>query len=323
MPDEPQPSRRGRWRIVLQFGVSALAVWLIARQVDFRESGHLIAGARTGYVLGAIVLYVAGQMLSAYRWRLIGVSVGLADSYAHYVRYYFIGMFFMFFGPSTLGGDLVRSLYLAESAGSRSKAFNSVLFDRLNGLVVLVTIGAGAFLVFPEYRRLAPEFYVVFYVTVAFGTSLFLGWWLAPWLVRLLFAREHRIRQLVENDLGPFWSNRRMLIATAGVSFVFHFIQIAAQYLISRALGLAVPFAYICIFHPLVSSVAAIPISLSGLGVREKTYMYFLQQLGVSQSAGLAYGALWLVVIVVNSLLGGLVFVATGARLPRLRRAAA
>jgi len=306
---------------VLQVGVRALAVWLIARQVSFSESAHDIAGARPGYVVGAIVLYVVGQVLSAYRWRLIGLSVGLVDSFADYVRYYFIGMFFMFFGPSTLGGDLVRSLYLAENAGGRARAFNSVLFDRLNGLVVLVTIGAGAFLVFPEYRRLAPEFYVVFYVTVAFGTSLFLGWWLAPWLVRVVFAREHRIRRLVEDDLGPFWSDRRMLVATAGVSFVFHFIQIAAQFLIARSLGLAVPLAYICIFHPLVSSVAAIPISLSGLGVREKTYMYFLQKLGVSQSAGLAYGALWLVVIVVNSLLGGVVFIASGARLPRLRRA--
>jgi len=79
--------RGGRWRIALQLVVSALAVWLIARQVDFRESGHLIATARTGYVVGAIVLYVVGQVLSAYRWRLIVVSVGLTDSFAHYVRY--------------------------------------------------------------------------------------------------------------------------------------------------------------------------------------------------------------------------------------------
>jgi len=142
MPDESQSSRRGRWKILLQFGVSALAVWLIARRVDLRESAHLVAGARAGYVVAAIALYVVGQVLSAYRWRLIGVSVGLVDSFAHYVRYYFIGMFFMFFGPSTLGGDLVRSLYLAEGAGGRVRAFNSVLFDRLNGLVVLVAIGA-------------------------------------------------------------------------------------------------------------------------------------------------------------------------------------
>src|SRR5512141_3196305 len=87
MADESSSSRGGRWKIVLQFGVSAVAVWLIARRVDLRESAHLMAGARAAYVLAAIALYVVGQVLSAYRWRLIGVSVGLVDSFAHYVRY--------------------------------------------------------------------------------------------------------------------------------------------------------------------------------------------------------------------------------------------
>ena len=155
--------------------------------------------------------------------------------------------------------------------------------------------------------------------TVGFGTALFLGWWLAPWLVRVVLPPTHRVRRFIEDDLGPFWHDRRMLIAASTVSLVFHFVQIAAQFLICRALDLHVPLTYICVFHPLVSTVSAIPISLSGLGIREKSYMYFLQHIGVSPSTGLAYGALWLVVIVANSLIGGVVFLASGSRLPSLR----
>ena len=312
-------SPRGRWRKLLQFAISAGAVYLIVRNVDLRESGRILLEAHPGYVLAAVGLYLIGQVMSAYRWRLIGVSVGLVDGFARYVRFYFIGMFFMFFGPSTLGGDVVRSLYLAEGGGRRARAFNSVVFDRMNGLVVLVAIGAAAFVLFPQYRRLAPEFYAIFWVTVAFGTGLFLGWWLAPWLVRVALPPGHRVRRFIEDDLGSFWHDRRMLIAASTVSLLFHFVQIAAQFLVGRALGLHVPLSYICVFHPLVSTVSAIPISLSGLGVREKSYMYFLQHIGISGPSGLAYGALWLVVIVANSLVGGVVFLASGSRLPSLR----
>ncbi len=319
MAESDESSGGGRWRKLLQAAISAAAIYLIARSVDLRESGRILLAARPAYLLAAVVLYTVGQVMSAYRWRLIGVSVGLVDDFARYVRFYFIGMFFMFFGPSTLGGDVVRSLYLAEGGGRRARAFNSVLFDRLNGLVVLVAIGAAAFVVFPQYRRLAPEFYAIFYVTVGFGITLVLGWWLAPWLVRVVLRPGHRVRRFVEDDLGPFWHDRRMLIAASAVSLLFHFVQIGAQLLVSRALALDVPLAYVCIFHPLVSAVSAIPISLSGLGIREKTYMYFLQHIGISEAAGLAYGALWLVVIVGNSLLGGVVFFASGARLPSLR----
>jgi len=231
-------------------------------------------------------------------------------------------MFFMSFGPSTLGGDFVRGLYLAEGGRRRARAFNSVVFDRLNGLVILVSIGAAAFLIFPQYRTLAPEFALMFWITVAFGSALLVGWMLAPWLVRLLLPPDHKIRRFVEVDLGPFWTDRRMLMAASTVSFFFHLVQIAAQWVVSRAVGIKVPLSYIGVFHPLVSAIASIPISFSGIGLREGGYLYFLTKFGIDQPSAVAYGVLWLLVIVANSLIGGLVFLASGARLPALRDAA-
>jgi uncharacterized membrane protein YbhN (UPF0104 family) len=304
------------WRRLLQLAVSGVAIALIARHVDLRASAHVIASARLGYALGALALYLLGQVMSAYRWRLIGHSVRLDASLAAYVRYYFIGMFFMFFGPSTLGGDLIRSLYLAEGAGGRARSFNSVIFDRLNGLVVLVAIGATSFLLFPRYGLPRP----LFYATVAFGAAIFLGWWLAPMLVRALLSPAHRIRRLVEHDLGPFWRDRRMLVTASAVSLVFHSVQIVTQLIVARALRLDVPLSYICVFHPLVSALSSIPITFSGIGLREGGYLWFLTRIGIPQASAIAYGVLWLLVIVASSLVGGLVFVATGARLPRLRR---
>jgi len=310
-------SSSGAWQKLLQLGVSGLAVFLIARTVNLRESAQVIVSARFEYVLAAIALYLVGQVMSAYRWRLIGLSVGLLESLASYVRYYFIGMFFMIFGPSTLGGDVVRSLYLAEHGGGRARAFNSVLFDRLNGLVVLVAIGAASFLLFPEYDLPTP----LLLATVTSGSALFLGWWLAPTIVRLILPVGHRIRRFVERDLGPFWRDRRMLIGASLVSLAFHFTQIATQLVVAHALRLDVPFTYICIYHPLVSALAAIPITLFGVGPREWGYLWFLQHIGIAKASGVAYGILWFLVIIVSSLVGGVVFLATGARLPRLRAA--
>lgn len=310
----------GNLRRFLQIAFSIGAVVLIARHVDLRETGRILAAVHVGWALAAVVLYLVGQVMSAFRWWLIGRSVGLDQPFTQYVRFYFIGMFFMFFGPSTLGGDVVRSLYLAEaSGGRRARAFNSVVFDRLNGLVILVAIGAASFLLFPRYRMLAPEFALMFWVTVAFGSALLLGWMLAPWLARRLLPADHRIRRFIEVDLGPFWTDRGMLVAASTVSFFFHLVQIAAQWIVSRALGIEVPVSYIAVFHPLVSAVASIPISLSGIGLREGGYLYFLTKIGIDQPSAVAYGGLWFLVIVANSVVGGLVFLASGARLPSLR----
>jgi len=154
----------GGLRRVLQIAFTIAAVVLIARLVDLQATKRILAAANPTWVALAVGVYAGGQVMSAFRWWLIGRSVGLSGRLRDYVRFYFIGMFFMSFGPSTLGGDFVRGLYLAEGGGRRARAFNSVLFDRLNGLVILVAIGAAAFLIFPRYRVLAPEFALMFWI---------------------------------------------------------------------------------------------------------------------------------------------------------------
>jgi uncharacterized membrane protein YbhN (UPF0104 family) len=311
-----ESGRSGRWRTLLQVAVSAAAVALIARQVDLRESARVLAAAPPAYVAVAILLYLGGQVMSAVRWSMIGAAVGLDASVGRYVRVYLISMFFLFFGPSTLGGDVIRGLYLGEG-GRWALAFNSVVFDRLNGLVVLIAIGAASFVLFPGYDLPAP----LLWATAAFGGALFAGWWLAPWLARMLLPSEHGLRRFVLDDLGPFWRDRAMLVRASALSLVVHFMQLLTQYLVTRALGLAVPFSYICIFHPLVSALAALPITLSGIGLREGGYLWFLKRIGVEEASAVAFGGLWLLVVVANSLIGGLVFVASGARLPPVRDA--
>src|SRR6185503_12630898 len=123
---------------------------------------------------------------------------------------------------------------------------------------------------------------------VVFGSGLFFGWWLAPTLARLVLAPDHRVRRFIEVDLGAFWKDRTMLLGASAVSLVFHMVQIATQFLVARALGLAVPFSYICVFHPLVSALAAIPITLSGIGLREGGYVLFLTQIGIERASAVA-----------------------------------
>jgi hypothetical protein len=311
-------AKRAGWQRVLQVALTAVAVVLMLRLVDVADAARILAAARPGLVVAAVALYLMGQVMSAYRWRLIGGAVGLGGGLARYVRFYFIGMFFMFFGPSTLGGDFVRGLYLAEGGGRRARAFNSVLFDRLNGLVVLIAIGAVAFVLFPGYGLPAP----LLYLTVAAGGVLVLGWVLAPTMTALVLPPTHRLRRFVESDLGPFWRDRGMLAAVSGVSVVFHLVQIGTQFLVARALGIELPLSYICVFHPLVSALSAIPVTLSGIGLREGGYLYFLAHYGIDRERALAFGLLWLLVIIANSLVGGVVFLVSGARLPALRDSA-
>src|SRR5262249_32520672 len=160
------------------------------------------------------------QMLSALKWWLVGSSVGLRRPMVEYVRFYFIGMVVNVFGVSTIGGDVVRGLYLGGGRHA-ALALDSVVFDRVSGLAILMALGAFALLAFPEYR-LPPALSLAL---MAGGLAIAVGWWTCPRLVRLLPV-QNRFRRQVEHELAPFWRDRRLLARISALSAIFHLSQV-------------------------------------------------------------------------------------------------
>jgi hypothetical protein len=74
------------------------------------------------------------------------------------------------------------------------------------------------------------------------------------------------------------------------------------------ALGLELPFSFCIIVYPLVGTFAAIPISLNGLGLREGGYLYLLAVIGIGTEKGVAFGLLLFLIVALDSLIGGLIF---------------
>ncbi|MFN2425154.1 MAG: lysylphosphatidylglycerol synthase transmembrane domain-containing protein [Candidatus Binatia bacterium] len=296
-------------------GVSAIALFLVLRHVDTDSMLRVLASADRSDVLAVIGIYLFGQAMTAWRWKIIARRVGFVEPMSKFLRFYFVGMFFNLFGPSTLGGDLVRALFLGASAGRRTVALHTVFFDRLSGLVTLVFVAVAAIALFGRFGLPWP---IIALVSLA-GGGMAVGWFLVPPLVRRFFARDGRANRLVERDLQPFWNDRALLARTAGVSVAFHVLQASSLILLGHALSMQVDWRYYFIFHPLVSVLGAIPVSVAGLGIREAGYVWFLQRQGVGGDTAIAFGILWFVVLLASSLIGGVVYLWSGAAIPTLR----
>ena len=199
----------------LKFVVSLLAGYLVYRQVG--DPGVLAAALLQVdplVVVGAVLLYLSGQFMTAWRWSIISERVGFNAGLGAVTRFYFIGMFFNLFGPSTLGGDVVRALYLGRTNGRRAVALNTVLFDRLSGLAMLVVVVVVAIGVWGRFSL--PPWLV--WLTWVLGLAMLVGWWLIPWIAGRLLGDTNRLRRLLEDDLAPFWFDRGLLLQAAWVS---------------------------------------------------------------------------------------------------------
>lgn len=280
-------------------------------RVDLAQVTRTFATAQFSYIALALVIYLAAQAVSAVRWTALARPLGIETPFKSLIQYYLIGMFFNLFAPSTVGGDVTRVYYLMKhddpEAGrsvSVVHATVSVLMDRAIGMAVLVWLGALGLLLFPYYA--VPQ--SVRAVTLALALGLVLAALLTPVLKRFLPEDGHHLPTKLRLALRSYRSHWLALAAAAALSLVVHLIQAWMHTVMGRALDLEVPFSFCLIIYPLVGTFAAIPISLNGLGLREGGYIFLLASIGIGTEKGIAFGMLLFLIIVVDSLIGGLLF---------------
>jgi hypothetical protein len=291
-----------RWfKIVL----SLVLVGILALKADVRELGGAVMEARASWLALALIGYVASQVLSTLRWCMLARPLGFREPVSHFLIGYFSGMYLNLFAPSTVAGDIGRALFLARGKSTRALAVTSVIADRGLGFVVLVWIAAIAVLLsghnYPIPRPLYWAAWLAFPAMIA-------GWWWGPLLMVRFLPAGNKWRVLVERDLAPYRNDHRVLIPSSLLAAVFHILQVSTQIFIAWALNLNVPWGFFFVFVPVVNIAGMVPVSFSGVGVREFLYRFFLLPAGVDDHTAVAMGLLSSAIVLCTGLSGAPVF---------------
>ncbi|HEX3408894.1 MAG TPA: lysylphosphatidylglycerol synthase transmembrane domain-containing protein, partial [Candidatus Binataceae bacterium] len=137
---EPRKNPYGAFAIRGALGIAVVA--LLLRHYDARPVFHALARERLSYFLATIALYVASQVMSAWRWRLLARLNAIPGPFREYLAYYFVGVFTNLFVPGLVGGDAARALYLGRRHNRLAGAIASVVADRGIGLLALFIFAA-------------------------------------------------------------------------------------------------------------------------------------------------------------------------------------
>ncbi len=306
--------------LLLKVLVSAGLLIYFFTRIHIERFVETFTTANFSYVALILVVYLVSQFVGVIRWMILARPLGFKTPLKVLVNYYLVGMFFNLFAPGTVGGDVSRIYYLAREGepngdkqwgGVTMHAAVSVFIDRVIGMAVLVWVGAGALLLFPQY----PVPAAVRSVTYGLGAAFVLGGLLLPVLRRILPVDGHPIIVKLRVAFRSYRAHWQTIPQAIFLSFIVHFIQAWVHLLLGRAIQLDIPYSYCLILYPLVGTFSALPVSLNGLGLREGGYLFLFQFIGVGSEKGVAFGLLLFVVVALDSLVGGLLFLLQTSRL--------
>lgn len=246
--------------------------------------------------LAACGLYAVGQVLSSWRWQWLATSLGIQERLGRLVQLYFVGMFFNLFLPTSMGGDLVRSWYLAQlNQGTNFRAaLTSVISERLNGLIALLLLGCLASLLVLDTLPIWEAALLWLMASVGIGGLILLP------LASRFFERCRRLAEA----LSLSTQYRRTWAKAFALSVIIQTAAIVQVGWLAWALDLPVMWRYLVVAVPITTIISLLPVSIAGLGLREGSLVLLLAPAGWSSGQSIALGLSWLAMQALTSLIG-------------------
>lgn len=296
--------------------VSLIGIFLLVYliwSVNFKEVIDSIRGADFLLLTSAILPIFVRIPLNTYKWKILAKDQNLDVKYLKMVRFYLIGFFFANATPGGVG-NYIRVKFLHDQEKDISVSISNVVIDNLIDMISLHILALLALIfLFPEKTGLA--ILIVFLLATVFIPFVFLlegriGKDLTKKIVLPLIPSKYR--RMIGEDIEKIFSRSpsiRSLILSFFISFFTWMLCFIQIYPVFLSLGVKIdPLDSISVWS-LSLSLSSLPITVSGLGVREWFMMYLSSKYSLTDSLAISSSLLgYLVAFLVPSIIGGLLF---------------
>lgn len=259
---------------IIQIILSILFIFFTFGKIELNSLGKILKNSNLFLFILSPITYLISQLFSSERLRKLLMINGFKLSFIENGKLYLIGMFYNFYMPGGIGGDLYKTYLLKKMYSWEVKdTIKIVIQDRLIGLGVLFIL-----LLFLE-NGLVTDLNHTIKIIISIS-----GYFVGFYLVKFIF----------KDNKGFF--------KTFILSFVVQFFQFLSIILIIYSLGITTNISQILFFY-VISSILSI-FSFGGIGIREFVFFSAASILTVSEELSLSIGLLFTISAAISSLPG-------------------
>lgn len=256
-----------------------------------------------------ILIYLLILVNNNTRWFLILKEYNSNVKWTQCFKLTLIGLFFNFFIPTgSLGGDVVKSYYLAKGKNNKTNLVASVLLDRYFGLCSMLFLSLTVFLI--NYNKFSSALGVLFLVSIFFILALL-------FFLIIRSSKLTRLQNLILKKIkNPVWltklqhsfsiilKNNGLVVLSLLISFLTCLLYILFFSLSGKLLGYNESFLVYFYAVPLTLAVTSIPISPGGIGVGQVAALALFGMTSGSSDLGPASISTYQAIGILISLIG-------------------
>ncbi len=284
----------------------AIFAWIVYRTGPDRIAA-ILSAMDLRLLVWAPMLVAAIALARGLRWRYVMRCVGIDYTPARSTAVWMIGFFASAVTPAK-AGDAVRAVYVRNDTGrTMGESLLTVFVDRLWDLGFILLAGLVSALVFsrryieiPSASLLVAGVVAIAVVALVVTRRNLMRACLRPLFSVLAPARQRE--GLVANfhtfydAMRAYGADPRRALVMAGYTFAGWALIFLMAIYVGRLLRLPVSSGYILLIMPIVTLVELIPFSISGLGTRDATVIFFFSAIGVGNAEAVGFSITYVLI---------------------------
>jgi glycosyltransferase 2 family protein len=199
------------------------------------------------------------------------------------------GLFYGFFMPSFVGGDAYYIVIFGKNFKSYSKIISGIIFIKAIGLTIFTLIaGSSMVVLWEEIKGLLTLdshkliIYLVILSSIVFLAIVFLisGRLSLPGFIKKNLEKIKAIRT-------ELFSSKIIIIRIILFTILFYTVSIGGRFMLGIMLDIPIQGLKLAMIIMLVNFIIILPVTISGIGLREASYIGLMGLFGVSQNEAL------------------------------------
>ncbi|MCQ2336013.1 MAG: flippase-like domain-containing protein [Paludibacteraceae bacterium] len=242
-------------------------------------------------LVGIFLRLVVMQGIAMNRWQLFLRCSGINESIWTLTKISFISSFVGVVLPSSQGGDVMRMYFIEKrhrcSDSTQMTSSSTVLIERMIGFVILALFGLVCTIVVPDFPNKHRVLLIISLINFGLWSAIFIltnRWCYEKISAKLLYVKHFKnVCTFIEKTHYSLvnFPYRQVILPSAILIGSYQFVTVVILYLVFVAFGINLPIYQHMAFYPIIVILSIVPISISGLGIREGFFVYFYSLVGV------------------------------------------
>lgn len=296
---------------------AGLLVYLVYQAEPQKIIDVLITASRANgllFLTAAFFFELLAIFLMALRWQRLLKGYRLNVKLSRLTGFYLIGLFFNNFLPTSIGGDVIRIYKVVNETADRTSGFASVIIERIMGIAATLLIAiVSLFFISQQFhsKKLMAASILLFLSIVAAFAFIIIE---RPFklLLRLFdkltfFKIGEKVNKLLE-AIHYFSEKRRILLYVFLFSVASQGAIVVMNYFLALAFNIRIDFMFLAMVIPVTFVLTILP-SINGVGIRDLGFVSLLARVGVGSAAALSMSFMNLIIPMVISVAGAVLFV--------------